>query len=61
VYAQLSTNWVHQAARWACVRLPNEVAVVLENWKSFGELPILEWDRTTAMVSGTGNVGMARI
>jgi hypothetical protein len=49
VYAQLSTNWVHQAARWACVRLPNEVAVVLGNWKCFGELPIVEWGKTTAL------------
>jgi hypothetical protein len=45
----------------ACERLPNEVAVVLGNWKCFGELPIVEWGRTTAMVSGTGNVGTARI
>jgi hypothetical protein len=61
VYAQLSTNWVHPAARWAYVRLPDEVAVVLGNWKSFGALPILEWGRATALVSGTGIVGMARI
>ena len=31
VYAQLSTNWVHEVARWACVELPNEVAVVMGN------------------------------
>lgn len=47
VYAQLSTNWVHKAAMWACVRLPNEVAVVLGDWKKFGELPIVEWGRAT--------------
>ncbi len=49
VYVQLSTNWVHQAARWACVRLSNEVAVVLGDWKKFGELPIVTWGSTTAI------------
>ena len=43
VYAQLSTNWVHEAARWACVDLPHEVAVVMENLRRFGKLPMLEW------------------
>ena len=47
VYAQLSTNWVHEAAKWACVELPNEVAVVMGNQRRFGELPILEWGKTT--------------
>jgi len=45
IYVHLSTNWVHQAARLAYVRLPEDVAVVLGNWKRFGELPIVEWGR----------------
>jgi len=43
VYAQLSSDWVHEAARWACVNLPKEVAVVMGNIRRFGELPMLEW------------------
>ncbi len=49
VYAQLSTHWVHEAAGWACVSLPDEVAVVLGDWKRFGELPIVEWGRVTGI------------
>lgn len=45
VYAQLSTNWVHEAARWGLVDLPSEVAVVLGNKRRFGDLPILEWGK----------------
>jgi len=43
VYTQLSVRWVQDAARWACVDLPEEVAVVLGNIRRFGELPMLEW------------------
>lgn len=43
VYAQLSTGWVHDAARWACVDLTKEEAVVMGNQKRFGELPMMEW------------------
>ena len=45
VYAQLSTHWVHEAAKWACVELPDEVAVVMGNQSKFGELPMLEWGK----------------
>ena len=45
VYVQLSTNWVHEAVRWACVDLPKEVAVVMGNERKFGKLPVLEWGR----------------
>jgi len=45
VYAQLSTNWVHEAARWACVNLPKEAAAVMGNQRRFGELPMMEWGR----------------
>lgn len=31
VYVQLSKKWVHEAARWACVDLPEEAAVVMGN------------------------------
>jgi hypothetical protein len=45
VYTQLSTNWVREAARWACVGLPKEVAVVMRSFKEFGKLPNVEWGR----------------
>lgn len=47
VYTQLSRNWVHEAMRWTCARLPCEVAVVLGDGRSFGKLPIMEWGRVT--------------
>lgn len=47
VYAQLSTGWVREAARWACKNLPKEVAVVMANPRCFGTLPVLEWGRLT--------------
>ena len=47
VYTQLSTNWVHEAARWACAELPNDVAVVMGNQRKFGEFPMMEWGKTT--------------
>lgn len=37
----------HEAARWACVDLPEEVAVVMGNINKFGELPIVEWGKVT--------------
>lgn len=49
VYAQLSTNWVHEAARWGLVDLPNEVAVVMGNSRRFGELPMVEWRRVNGI------------
>ena len=45
VYVQLSTDWVHEAARWACVNLPKEIAVVMGSMRRFGELPVIEWGR----------------
>ncbi|WKZ45874.1 MAG: hypothetical protein QY302_08775 [Anaerolineales bacterium] len=45
MYTQLSTNWVHEAARWGCVDLPEEVAVVMGNSRRFGELPVIEWGK----------------
>ncbi|MBI5295627.1 MAG: hypothetical protein HY869_09140 [Chloroflexi bacterium] len=50
VYTQLSTPWVHESARWACVQLADEVAVVLGNWRRFGELPVLEWGRVISNI-----------
>ncbi|NJC96688.1 MAG: hypothetical protein FIB03_10200 [Anaerolineae bacterium] len=43
VYTQLSTSWVHNVVRWACVDLTREEAVVMGNMRQFGELPVLEW------------------
>ena len=47
VYAQLRRKWVHEAAKWACVNLPKDVAVVMGSWRKFGKLPIVEWGRVT--------------
>lgn len=49
VYTQLSVNWVHEAARWACVNIPPDVAVVMGNRRRFGELPVMEWGRVMGM------------
>jgi hypothetical protein len=45
VYTQLSVDWVQEAARWAFVNLPKEVAVVMGNKRKFWGLPNLEWGR----------------
>jgi hypothetical protein len=45
VFTLLSSPWVHEAACWACVNLPEEVAVVMGERRRFGELPVLEWGR----------------
>ena len=49
VYTQLSVSWVHDATRWACVNLPEDVAVVMGNRNRFGELPVMEWGRVMGM------------
>lgn len=43
VYTQLSTNWVHEATKWACVELPSEVAMIMGSQLKFGRLPNFEW------------------
>lgn len=43
VYAQLSPNWVHEAAGWSFKNLPPGMAIVKGNSRKFGKLPILEW------------------
>jgi hypothetical protein len=43
VYTQLSTGWVHDAARWACVDLTGDESVVMGNLRRFGVLPMIEW------------------
>jgi hypothetical protein len=45
VYAQLSTPWVNDAVAEACVGLPEWAAVVLGNYRQFGELPVAELGR----------------
>jgi hypothetical protein len=49
VYAQLTRNWVHLAAGYAYAGLPRDTAVVLGNWKKFGELPVVEWGRVMVL------------
>lgn len=43
VYAQLSPNWVHEAAGWSFTNLPSGMAVVKGNSRKFGKLSIIEW------------------
>ncbi len=38
VFALLAPAWVQAQARWACTRLPANVAVVMGDWKRFGEV-----------------------
>lgn len=45
VYVQLSPPWVHAAARWGCMNLSEDVAVVLGDWRQFGRLPMADWGR----------------
>ncbi|MBW7940170.1 MAG: MarR family transcriptional regulator [Candidatus Omnitrophica bacterium] len=48
VYTQLSTNWVHEAARWACVNLDSDMAVVMGDQRKEGKLPLVEWGKITS-------------
>ncbi|HSG43352.1 MAG TPA: hypothetical protein VLA72_09380 [Anaerolineales bacterium] len=43
VYTQLSTGWVHNAVRWACMDLTENESVVMGNLRRFGVLPMIEW------------------
>lgn len=40
---RLAPPWVRQAVVEIFVQLPGDAAVVLADWKEFGELPVLEW------------------
>jgi hypothetical protein len=50
VFVLLSVPWVHEAARWACANLPEEVAVVMGERRWFGELPVMEWGKINVVV-----------
>ena len=43
VYAQLSPNWVQEAASWSFTNLPPGMAIVKGNSSKFGKLSIIEW------------------
>ena len=49
VYAQVSTEWVHNTVRWACNQLPLDIAVVLADHRRFGELPTIELGKVTEL------------
>jgi len=42
VFALLGTPWTNRAAMEVFVSLPRTVAVVIEEWKAFGRLPVVE-------------------
>lgn len=43
VYAQLSPDWVQEAASWSFTNLPSGTAIVKGNSKKFGNLSLVEW------------------
>lgn len=43
IFALLAPPWVRQAVVGGFVRLPEDVAVVLADWKAFGALPVPKW------------------
>jgi hypothetical protein len=49
VFAHLGPHWVHEAARWACVKLPIHFAVAMGDWRHYGKLPIIEWGKLTGL------------
>lgn len=49
VFTLLAPPWVLEEARWGCTRLPANVAVVMEDWGRFGELPPLAWGMLTSL------------
>lgn len=45
VFALLAMPWVQNAIRPAFEYLHPDVAVVIGDWKSFGQLPVIQWGR----------------
>jgi hypothetical protein len=45
VFALLGPPWVRREGVKVFHNLPDDIAVVLEDWKAFGELPVPEWGR----------------
>jgi len=43
VFVLLGPRWVRDSARRGCSRLTDDVAIVMADWKRFGELPVVEW------------------
>jgi len=43
VFALLGSPWVRREVVQVFHNLPDDIAVVLEDWKAFGELPVPEW------------------
>jgi hypothetical protein len=43
VFALLAPPWVRRAVVEVFIELPGDAAVVLADWKSFGELPVPQW------------------
>jgi hypothetical protein len=47
VFVFLGPPWVRQEGVKVFYDLPDDVAVVIEDWKAFGELPVPEWGKVT--------------
>lgn len=49
VFGVLAMPWVHNAVRMAFMDMEPHVAVILGDWKAFGELPAIEWGRVRSL------------
>ncbi len=47
VFVLLAKPWAGKAARLAFVGVPENVAVIVADWKIFGELPVPQWGEAT--------------
>lgn len=47
VYSQISPNWVKKAALWVIKNLPDDIAVLMGDWRKYGNLPNVEWGKVT--------------
>ncbi len=45
VFAVLGPPWVGAAVKFAFADMSARVAVVIQDWKAFGELPVIQWGR----------------
>lgn len=46
VFVLLAKRWAGQAARLAFAGVPENVAVIVADWKKFGEIPVPQWGRS---------------
>ena len=47
VFAVLAIPWVQKVLRTAFMNIEPHVAVIVGDWRTFGELPVIQWGRVT--------------